>query len=147
MKSRRNTDEHYHIEAPVRIEKKYCNSTLSAFAAISCDTTVDQHQASLLQTRMALARWMRGGDIPHVHASERHMPMRATWYAQAQRQFQDWLDAGGFHGANDECLECAFHEGGAGASNVAGPLGHDERAPAPFPVPGIASWPAPDRTK
>jgi hypothetical protein len=147
MKSRRNTDEHYRIEAPVRIEKKYCSSTLPAFAAISCDTTVDQHHASLFETRMALARWMRGGDIPHVHASERNMPMRATWYAQAQRQFQDWLDAGGFHHPNDEGLECALHEGGAENCDIAGPHGHDERATAPFPVPGIASLPAPDRTK
>lgn len=147
MKCRRNTDEHYRIEVPVRIEKKYCNSTLPAFPAISRDTTVDQHHASLFETRMALARWMRGGDIPHVHASERNMPMRATWYAQAQRQFQDWLDAGGFHCPNADCLECALHEDGAGGCGLAGPHGHDKRGATALPAAGIANWPAPDRTK
>ena len=48
-------------------------------------------------TRLALARWTRGGDIPHVYSSTRNMPMRAAWYAQAQRQFQAWLEKGGFH--------------------------------------------------
>lgn len=49
-------------------------------------------------TRLALARWTRGGDIPHVVSSTRKLPMRAAWYAQAQRQFQAWLENGGFHG-------------------------------------------------
>jgi hypothetical protein len=42
-------------------------------------------------THLALARWTRGGDIPHVYSSTRSMPTRAAWYAQAQRQFQAWL--------------------------------------------------------
>jgi hypothetical protein len=48
-------------------------------------------------TRLALARWTRGGDIPHVYSSTRNVPMRAAWYAQAQCQFQAWLEKGGFH--------------------------------------------------
>ncbi len=48
-------------------------------------------------TRLALARWTQGGDIPHVYASTRNMPTRAAWYAQAQHQFQAWLEKGGFH--------------------------------------------------
>jgi hypothetical protein len=49
-------------------------------------------------TRLALARWTRGGDIPHVYSSTRNVPtMRAAWYAQAQSQFQAWLEKGGFH--------------------------------------------------
>ncbi|WP_156116703.1 hypothetical protein [Massilia sp. 9096] len=88
-----------------------------------------QHHASLFPTRIALARWTRGGDIPHVHAAEQNMPMRAAWYAEAQQHFQSWLDAGGFHRADDS-LDCALD--GAGM---------------PFPVPGIASWPAADGEK
>jgi hypothetical protein len=52
---------------------------------------------AVFPTRLALARWTRGGDIPHVFSSARHAPMRAAWYAHAQRQFQAWLEAGGFH--------------------------------------------------
>jgi hypothetical protein len=49
-------------------------------------------------TSLALARWTRGGDIPHVFGSTRNVPMRAAWYARAQNQFQAWLENGGFHG-------------------------------------------------
>jgi hypothetical protein len=48
-------------------------------------------------TRLALARWTRGGDIPHVYSTTRNIPTRAAWYAQAERQFQAWLEKGGFH--------------------------------------------------
>lgn len=48
-------------------------------------------------THLALARWTRGGDVPHVLSSTQHAPMRAAWYAEAQRQFQAWLEDGGFH--------------------------------------------------
>jgi len=48
-------------------------------------------------TRLALARWTRGGDIPHVYSPPRNVPVRAAWYAQAQSDFQAWLEKGGFH--------------------------------------------------
>ena len=56
-----------------------------------------QDYVAAFPTRLALARWTRGGDIPHVYSSTRNVPMRAAWYAQAQRQFQAWLEKGGFH--------------------------------------------------
>jgi hypothetical protein len=52
---------------------------------------------SLFPTQMALARWTRGGDIPHVFSATRHAPLRSAWYAQAQRDFQSWLEDGGFY--------------------------------------------------
>jgi hypothetical protein len=52
---------------------------------------------AVFPTRLALERWMRGGDIPHVFSSTRNVPMRASWYDQAQRHFQSWLEDGGFH--------------------------------------------------
>jgi len=53
--------------------------------------------AAVFPTRLALARWTRGGDTPHVLSSARKLPMRAAWYGQAQRQFQAWLENGGFY--------------------------------------------------
>jgi hypothetical protein len=50
-----------------------------------------------LSTRLALERWTKGGDIPHVYSYTRHVPTRAAWYAQAENQFQAWLEKGGFH--------------------------------------------------
>jgi hypothetical protein len=52
---------------------------------------------AVFPTRLALARWTRGGDIPHVYSSTHHAPLRAAWYAQVERQFQAWLEDGGFH--------------------------------------------------
>nr|WP_156133562.1 hypothetical protein [Massilia sp. JS1662] len=81
----------------MQIEKKQNHSTPSSFAAKSSDTKVAQEYAAIFPTRLALARWTRGGDIPHVHCFEHQLPMRAAWYEQAQRRFQAWLESGGFH--------------------------------------------------
>jgi hypothetical protein len=53
-----------------------------------------REQSALFPTRLALARWMSGSDLPHVHHA--HPPLRAAWLAKAQRDFQAWLDRGGF---------------------------------------------------
>jgi hypothetical protein len=113
----------------VQIEKKYCYSILPASLVTSRGATVAEQHASLFPTRLALARWMHGGDIPHVPASDCAMPVRAAWYTQIQDHFQSWLDAGGFHRADDEPLACALH---------------GQPIDTPFPVPGIGNWPAPD---
>ena len=81
----------------MQIEKKQNHSTPSSFAAKSSGTKVAQENAAIFPTRLALARWTRGGDIPHVHCFEHQLPMRAAWYEQAQRRFQAWLETGGFH--------------------------------------------------
>jgi len=98
----------------VQIENKYSYSTLPSFTATSLGTTAAQEHVSQFPTRLALARWTRGGDIPHVHASERNMPMRAAWYAQAQRHFLSWLESGGFHQTSHFCLDCAQREEAGG---------------------------------
>lgn len=50
--------------------------------------------AALFPTRLALSRWQHGGHIPHLHYGA--PALRAAWYAAAQRDFQAWLDRGGF---------------------------------------------------
>jgi hypothetical protein len=96
----------------VQIEQKHSCNTPPCSAAISCDATVAQAHSALFPTQLALARWTYGGDTPHVHSYTRHMP-RAAWYAQAQRQFQSWLDAGGFHQPEAECTDSATRDGWA----------------------------------
>jgi len=49
----------------------------------------------MFPTRLAFARWTRGGNVPHLHG-QTHAPLRAAWFARAQRDFQAWLEAGGF---------------------------------------------------
>jgi hypothetical protein len=53
-----------------------------------------REQSAVFPTRLALARWMSGSDLPHLHHA--HPPLRAAWLAKAQRDFQAWLDRGGF---------------------------------------------------
>lgn len=50
--------------------------------------------AALFPTRLALSRWQHGGHIPHLHHGA--PTLRAAWYATARRDFQAWLDRGGF---------------------------------------------------
>lgn len=52
-----------------------------------------REQSAIFPTRLALARWMSGAE-PSLHHS--HPPLRAAWLAKAQRDFQAWLDDGGF---------------------------------------------------
>jgi hypothetical protein len=72
----------------------------SAFPAPIAPAHMYRHAAehvALFKTHLALTRWTRGGDIPHVFSSRRTVPLRSAWYAQAQRDFQHWLEDGGFH--------------------------------------------------
>ena len=57
-----------------------------------------RYHAALFPTRLALARWQHGGHIPHLHLGATHASpaLRAAWYARARRDFQSWLDRGGF---------------------------------------------------
>jgi hypothetical protein len=53
-----------------------------------------REQSALFPTQLALARWTNGADLPHLHNPQ--PPRQAIWLAQAQRDFQSWLDGGGF---------------------------------------------------
>ena len=55
---------------------------------------IARFHAALFPTRLALSRWQHGGHIPHLHHGT--PALRAAWYAAARRDFQAWLDRGGF---------------------------------------------------
>jgi hypothetical protein len=63
-------------------------------AALDREALAREH-AALFPTRLALVRWTSGYS-PSIPANEGDLPMRATWLDQAQRNFQAWLDQGGF---------------------------------------------------
>jgi hypothetical protein len=81
----------------VQIEQQQNGFPLPPAASLARLGSPAAEYAAEFPTRLALARWMRGGDIPHVMSSAKDVPMRAAWYAQAQGQFQAWLEDGGFH--------------------------------------------------
>ncbi|MFC5461601.1 hypothetical protein [Massilia niabensis] len=67
-------------------------------------------QSTLFPTRLALARWTAGGDVPHLHSNANaNAPLRAAWLTRAQRDFQAWLDSGGFvqHDGDDAAEDAA----------------------------------------
>jgi hypothetical protein len=55
-----------------------------------------REQSALFSTRLALARWTGGGDIPHLRGAAIGNPVRAGWYVRASRDFQEWIEGGGF---------------------------------------------------
>lgn len=54
---------------------------------------IAREHSALFPTRLALARWTSSNEPHHLHD---HLPLRAAWLARAQRDFQSWLDRGGF---------------------------------------------------
>jgi len=63
----------------------------------------------MFPTRLALARWTRGGNVPHL-ASQTTVPLRAAWFARAERDYQTWLEAGGFVQHDDGAPQLALVE-------------------------------------
>lgn len=57
----------------------------------------------MFPTRLAFARWTMGGNVPHLHG-QTHAPLRAAWFSRAERDFQAWLEAGGFVQHDDGAL-------------------------------------------
>jgi len=51
-------------------------------------------QCSQFPARLAVARWTSGGDVPHLPGQP--ALLRAAWFARAERDFQAWLENGGF---------------------------------------------------
>jgi len=96
----------------VQIEKHQSCKQPPCAAVTSRDPRVASEHSTLFPMRLALARWMHGGDTPHVFAEAaiRQLP-RAAWYAQTQRDFQAWLDAGGFHLPEAAATGAASHDG------------------------------------
>jgi hypothetical protein len=94
----------------VQIENQQSCSPSPSCPATSGDVSAAQQHSALFPARLALARWTDGGDIPHTHSCTRHIP-RAAWYAQAQRDFQSWLEAGGFHQLETDCTDSVTQKG------------------------------------
>ena len=66
---------------------------------------VAREHSALFPTRLALARWCNG-DLPHPHHAHQP-PLRAAWLAKAQRDFQAWLENGGFAQHDQPCLSAS----------------------------------------
>lgn len=87
-------------EANVQIDKHNSPDIVPGPVARSHEQRIAQRHLIALPTRLAMMRWMRGGDIPHIPAPGRDASKRAAWYGRMQRDFQAWLEAGGFHAAD-----------------------------------------------
>jgi hypothetical protein len=56
--------------------------------------SIAREQSAMFPTQLALARWTSGAELRQLQHS--YPPQRAAWLAQAQDNFQAWLEAGGF---------------------------------------------------
>jgi len=83
----------------VQIDNNQRSDIVLGLVANIHDPRIAQRHLHTLPTRMALMRWTRGGDIPHVPGPGRDVSKRAAWYDRMQDDFQAWLAAGGFHQA------------------------------------------------
>ena len=60
---------------------------------------IAQYHAAMFPTRLALARWQSGEPAPQLHAGgtpDAAPALSVAWHAKAGRDFQAWLDRGGF---------------------------------------------------
>ena len=94
----------------MQIEKKQNTGTLPLSAVTSCAMKVAHDYAAAFPTRLALARWTHGGDIPHSRLAAQDAPTRAGWYDRTQHGFQGWLEAGGFHQPELDDLDSAIDD-------------------------------------
>lgn len=69
------------------------NGKLSAQETYCARQRLAMDHAALFPTRLAMARW-RGGGLLHLHGGQ--PPLRAAWFARTVRDYQAWLDRGGF---------------------------------------------------
>ena len=81
----------------MQIDNQQSPDTVPGPVARSYDPRIAQRYLIALPTQLALMRWTRGGDVPHVLAPDRRVSKRAAWYGRMQDDFQAWLAAGGFH--------------------------------------------------
>jgi hypothetical protein len=65
-------------------------------------------QSALYAARLAIARWINTSSeaMASIDAPQPALA-RAAWYAQAQRNFQEWLGRGGFAQYDIACAEHA----------------------------------------
>ncbi|HZV66872.1 MAG TPA: hypothetical protein VFG03_18390 [Telluria sp.] len=62
-------------------------------------------QAALHSARLALARWRSGSAFPQRQVDAALRPsVQAAWYAETQKNFQRWLEGGGFSQAGPAVL-------------------------------------------
>lgn len=77
--------------------KRHARNDMTLFLFEATDrATIAREQAALFPLRLALARMGRGCAHHLQENCSAHAPLRAAWFAQAQRNFQAWLDGGGF---------------------------------------------------
>jgi hypothetical protein len=80
-------------------------------------TNIAREQSAWFPTRLALARWTSGSDLPHLHHAP--PPVRAAWLGKAQRDFQSWLDRGGFVQHDDDEVADKSSDGESAVTSVA----------------------------
>jgi hypothetical protein len=77
--------------------------TVASSSIRAARLSLARSQCSQFPARLAIARWTSGGDVPHLPGQA--APLRAAWFARAERDFQAWLENGGFVQHEDAMAE------------------------------------------
>lgn len=69
------------------------------------DARSELAQAALQAAQLVIARWTHASRFPHLHTTASlGASVQARWYARVQKDFQAWVDRGGF--AQPESADC-----------------------------------------
>jgi len=77
--------------------------TVASASVRAARLSLARSQCARFPVRLALARWTSGGNVPHLRG-QTDLPLRAAWFDRAQRDFQAWLEQGGFVQHDDVVL-------------------------------------------
>jgi hypothetical protein len=88
-------------------------------------------QSALYAAKLAIARWINTSSEATAPVAPAPALARASWYAEAQSNFQEWLGRGGFAQYEIAPAELAEAPPSTGAAVDATPLAGSETRPAP----------------
>lgn len=83
------------MQAAKLVPNDAATPTVASASVRAARLSLARAQCAHFPTRLALARWTSGGNAPHLLGYS-NPPLRAAWFARAQRDFQAWLEKGGF---------------------------------------------------
>lgn len=88
-------------------------------------------QSALYAAKLAIARWINTSSEAAAPIAPAADLVRANWYAEAQRNFQEWLGRGGFAQYEIAPAELAEPVMWAPGESAATPLPGSDNCPAP----------------
>jgi hypothetical protein len=99
------------------------DDNMNAGSQADAHSLIALEQSALYAARLAIARWISSSADPAMLVTAPDpAASRATWYAQAQQNFQEWLGRGGFTQYDLPCAAPAEASSSSALDSDAQPL-------------------------